>query len=182
MIPGLVHICTIQKRARKQKVSYSDGSGTPALKQTVTGGTSKSTGIIDALGTGYLVLKTLTGSFAVGETITTTTWSGKVTAQEDHTNQSGEYQYAWADDQTGVPCRFYWQNIGQGAVVHEAGEIRDQRLKVIFPSSVTISQDEYRVVSSITGYTGTFRIARLLALTGLGGGIHHYEANLDVIP
>ena len=134
MIGGLAHTCTLQKRNRKKKFTYTNGAGTPTAGQTVTGGTSGATAVIDKVATGYIVVKTLVGAFTTNETITTTTFSGKLSAQADYLNQSGEYEYYWSNDQLLVPCRFYYSVLGgRGEVVHETGQLIDQPLKCALP-------------------------------------------------
>lgn len=183
----LPHTCTLQKRNRKKKFTYAAGStGTPVVGQTVTGGTSLKTAVIDKLGSGYLVVKTISGTFTNGETITIGTgpgytFSATLSAQADWQNQSGEYEYYWSNDQTGVTCRFYYSGgKGKGAIIHETGQLLDQPLKVGLPNSCTVEAMEYRVVNTVTGFAGTYDIITLYPLTGVSV-IHHYEAVLKKV-
>ena len=178
MIGGLAHTCTLQKRNRKKKFTYTNGAGTPTAGQTVTGGTSGATAVIDKVATGYIVVKTLVGAFTTNETITTTTFSGKLSAQADYLNQSGEYEYYWSNDQLLVPCRFYYSVLGgRGEGLHETGQLIDQPLKCALPPSCTVDALEYRVVSTVIGFTGTYDLATLYPRTGMSM-INHYEAVL----
>lgn len=180
------HTCTLQKRYRKKKFTYSGSTGTPAVGQTITGQTSGKTAVIDKLGSGYLVVKTLSGTFTTGETITIGTgpgytFSATLSAQEDYRNQSGEYEYYFVTDQSGVSCRFYYSGgKGKGAIIHETGQLLDQPLKVGLPASCTVSALEYRVVNTVTGFSGTYDIITLYPLTGVSV-IHHYEAVLGKV-
>lgn len=180
---GLVHTCTLQKRNRKKKFTYTGSTGTPVVGQTITGGTSLKTAVIDKLGSGYLVVKTLSGTFTTSETITIGTgpgytFSATLSAQTDYQNQSGEYEYYWSNDQTGVTCRFYYSGkSGKGVIIHETGQLLDQPLKVGLPNSCTVEALEYRVVNTVTGFSGTYDIITLYPLTGVAT-IHHYEAVL----
>jgi len=184
---GLVHTCTLQKRNRKKKFTYTNSTGTPVVGQTITGGTSHQTAVIDKIGTGYLVVKTLSGAFTTGEIITVGTgpsysFSATLSSQADYQNQSKEYEYYWSNDQTSVPCRFYYSGSkgGKGAIIHETGQLLDQPLKCALPSTCTVEVMEYRVVSTVSGFTGTYDIITLYPLTGVAT-IHHYEAVLEKV-
>lgn len=180
---GFLHLCTIQKRNRKQKVSISGVTGTAIVGQTITGQTSQRTAIIEKISATYLVLKNQFGSFTPGETIhVSTTFTATIGTANDYQNQSGEYEYLWSNDQTSVPCRFYYSgSSGKGAVIHETGQLLDQPVKCALPPSVTIAALENRIVSTATGFTGTFEISTLYALNGISG-IDHYEAVLKAVP
>jgi hypothetical protein len=178
--------CTLQKRNRKKKFSYTGSTGTPAVGQTITGGTSLKTAVIDKVATGYLVVKTLSGTFTTGETVTvgstpSFTFSATLSAQADYQNQSGEYEYYWSNDQTSVPCDLYYLGGGGKGVTNQGpGEVLDQPLKCALPDSCTVDALEYRVVSTVTGYTGTFDIANLYPRSR-AGAIDHYEAVLKKV-
>lgn len=180
------HTCTLQKRYRKKKFTYATATGTPAVGQTITGQTSLKTAVIDKTGSGYLIVKTLSGTFTTTETITIGTgpgytFSATLSAQADYQNQSGEYEYYWSNDQTGVTCRFYYSGgKGKGAIIHETGQLLDQPLKVGLPASCTVDAMEYRVVNTVTGFAGTYDIITLYPLTGVAT-IHHYEAVLKKV-
>ncbi len=184
---GLVHTCTLQKRNRKKKFTYIGGTGTPVVGQTIAGVTSLKTAVVDKVATGYIVVKTLSGTFTTTETITIGTnppgftFSATLSAQEDYKNQSGEYEYYWTNDQTGVTCRYYYSGSGgKGAVIHETGQLIDQPLKCGLPASCTVAALEYRVVNTVTGFSGTYDIITLYPLTGVAT-IHHYEAVLKKV-
>jgi hypothetical protein len=180
MIMGLIHTATVQKRNRKQKFTYTGGTGTPVVGQTLTGATSHKTAVVDKVATGYVVVKTLSGAFTTTETISTATLTGAtLSVQADYKNQSGEYEYYWTDNQTSVPCRFYHQG-GKGVVNHETGQLLDLPLKCAFEPGVTISSLEYRLVSTNTGFIGTYDIQSLYVRSGLSG-IDHYEAVVTVV-
>lgn len=179
--------CTILKRCKKQKFTYTGGTGTPAVGQIVTGGASHETAVISKLGTGYLILKDLSGSFTVGETITTTTFSGTLSAQADYENQYGEFEYYWDYDQTLVPCRFgYSGQEKKGVFIHETGQLLDLPVKVVLPDSITLigNQDEwateYRISTEAPGFTGTYQILSPYVSQGISG-IDHYSFILKVV-
>ena len=186
-LKGLVHTCTLQKRNRKKKFTYGTPTGTPAVGQTITGQTSGKTAVIDKTGSGYLVVKTLSGTFTNGETITVGTgpgytFSATLSAQVDYQKQSGELEYYWSNDQPNVTCRFYYSGArgGKGSIIHETGQLLDQPLKCALPSSCTVEALEYRVVNTVTGFSGTYDIITLYPLTGVAT-IHHYEAVLKKV-
>ena len=185
MIGGTPHTCTLQKRHKRQKFSYTGSTGTPVVGQTITGGTSEETAVITKLGSGYLVVEDLSGTFTTTETITIGTspgytFSATLSAQEDYKGQSG-YEYYWSTDQTGVACRFYYSGSkGKGAIIHETGQLIDQPLKCALPASCTVELMEYRVVNTVTGFAGTYDIITLYPLTGVSV-IHHYEAVLQKV-
>lgn len=176
----MVHTCTLQKRYRKQKVSFTSGTGTPAVGQTVTGVSTHRTAVISRVGSGYIVVKDLSWLFTVGEIIESSTWTGTVSTIADWQNQSGEYEYYWLDDQTDVPCRFgYAGSDKKGVFIHETGELLDLPVKVALPDTITLvgTQSEwasnYRIVSTVPGFTGTFQILTPYVISGLSG-IDHY--------
>lgn len=179
--------CTIQKRCKKQKFSYTGGTGTPAVGQTVTGGTSLNTAVITKLGTGYLVLKDLSGSFTNGEIISTSTFSGTLSTQADYTNQYGEFEYYWYDDQTSVPCRFGYSGSGkEGVFIHETGQLLDLPVKVVLPDTITLvgNQDdwatEYRISTTAPGFAGTYQIVSPYVSNGIFE-IDHYSFILKAV-
>jgi len=179
---GLKHLCTIQKRNRKQKFTISGITGTAVVGQTITGQTSTKTAVIDKVSAAYLVVKTLSGTFTPGEQIkVSTTFTATFGTTSDYQNQSGEYEYWYSNNQLTVPCRFYYSgSSGKGAIIHETGQLLDQPVKCAFPPSVTIATLEYRVVSTVAGFTGTYDITTLYPLNGISG-IDHYEAVLKVV-
>jgi hypothetical protein len=178
--------CTIQRRYRKQKFTYSASSGTPAVGQTITGQTSAKTAVIDRLGSGYLVVKTLSGTFTPGETITVGTspvftFCATFGVATDYQNQSGEYEYYWTNDQTSVSCRFGYSGREKvGVSVHDTGELLDLPMKIALPDTITLVgtqagwAENYRIVSTTTGFYGTFQILVPRVVSGLSG-IDHYS-------
>lgn len=179
--------CTIQRRSRKQKLLYTSGSGTPVIGQTVTGGISHQTGEITRIASGYIVVKSVTGAFSTGETISTSTFSGTLSAQTDYQNQSGEYEYYWSDDQVSVPCRFgYSGNDKKGLIIHETGQLLDLPVKIALPDTITLVgtqaewAENYRIVSTAEGFSGTFQILTPYVIKGLSG-VDHYSFILKVV-
>jgi hypothetical protein len=175
----LIHTCTIQKRHRTQKLTFTSGTGTATVGQTLTGATSHSTAVIVAIASGYLVVRTLSAAFTPTEHISTTTWGATLGTQTDFERTSGGVDYYWSNDSTNVRCRFYYATEGgAGTVAREPGEMVEQPLKCALPKDVTIDATEYRLVSTIPGFAGTFGIAGLYPLGGGFGGLDHWEAVL----
>ncbi len=179
--------CTLQRRYRKQKLSYTSGTGTPTVGQTITGGSSLETAEVTKIGTGYIIVKDLSGTFTIGETISTLTFSGTLSAQVDYQNQSGEYDYYWLDDQTLVPCRFGYSGIDKkGLIIHETGQLLDLPVKIALPDTITLVgtqsawAENYRIVSTTPGFYGTFQILTPYVIQGISG-IDHYAMILKAV-
>jgi hypothetical protein len=182
----LPHTCSIQKRYRKQKFSYTGSTGSPSVGITVTGSTSHKTAVVSRVGSGYMVVKDLSGVFTTGEKLTASTFTATLSAQADWQNQSNEYEYYWSDDQTLVNCLFYYASGGKGLTIHETGQLLDQPAKVMLPNTIVLAgaqaawAEEYRIVSTTPGFVGTWQIVTPYALTGIDE-IDHYEAILKAV-
>lgn len=174
---SLPDTCTIQRRHAMQKLTYTGGAGAAVAGQTVTGGTSHATAIIERLETGYLVVSAVVGVFSAGETITTPTWSGTLGTQTDFANDSGEAEWYWSDDQLAVPCRFYSPRPGSAPTL-DYGEGPEVARKVMINPTATVNAapaNEYRIVSTVTGFAGTFAFAAPPEPRKFTFGLHHWE-------
>jgi len=90
-------------------------------------------------------------------------------------NDYNELVYAWVDEQGGVECRF---GLPKGkAAIMEGGEIVAADLTVLLPHTVTLLENERRIVTTQVGFTGTYDIAKVRPIPWRDG-IHHYEADL----
>lgn len=184
MVEGLIHTCTIQRRYAKQRLAFDGGTGAFTTGLTVTGATSGATGVISSVSgatdSGYLVLRTLSGTFEDNEAITDPGTGAAVVngAATDYQNQSGEPGWYWKDDQTAVPCRLYYAGGGKGKYRHDAGEVVDLPLKCMLPDTVTIARTGYRLVTTASGFAGTYALAYLYPRSN-GDGLDHYEATLQ---
>ena len=179
MIHEMPHLCTILKRQKKQKLTYTGGAGTPVVGETVTGGTSTYTGIVDRVATGYIVVKTLTGTFTVGETITTALFSGTLATISYYQNSSGEYEYYWDIDKANVRCKFYRSSAR--IIVIAPGATIDRPLKCALPSTTTITAKtaiDYKISTTETQFDGTYSISNFVPLQGLSLRIDHFEVTL----
>jgi len=172
----LIHTATIQKRHRMQKLTYTGATGTPVVGQNVTGGTSHQTAVISALGSGSLIVKTISGTFTAGETMTHAAFTATLGTQTDYVNQSGEYQYYWSNDQSGIACRFGYSG-GKGEIIHETGQLLDQPLKCMLPETVTIDAVDYRIVTVSSGFVGTYDISTSYPISNVTA-LNHYSAVL----
>jgi len=180
MTHGMTQLCTLQKRNRVQTMTYTAGSGTPAVGQTVTGGTSHQTAVIRTLATGYIIAKTVSGTFTPGETITTATWSATLGTQTDYQNSSKEYEYYWTDDQPSIPCSFYTDT--GPTVVIGPGQMEEMSTKVMLPPTVTVDSLNYRVYTTQAGFEGTYRIKGSVHACYGFPKLDHYELELGKWP
>lgn len=181
-------VCTLQKRAKKQKITYTGSTGTPVVGQTITGQTSLKTAVIDRIGTGYLVVKTVSGSFTVGELIkVSTTFTATLATIADYENQYGEHEYYWATDQSSVACRFGYSGKGdKGLIIHETGQLLDLPVKVALPDTITLTgtqaewAENYRIVTTAPGFAGTYQIMTPYVISGISG-VDHYSFILKAV-
>jgi hypothetical protein len=175
MIPvGFRHKCTIQRRYVKQRLAFTGGAGAPAVDQTVVGADSSASGVVDSVSMGYIVLRFVSGAFEAGEAISTTTWSGTLSAQIDHTNAGREPAHYFEDDQIGLACKAYFPS-GRPRTRTDAGEAEDTPLKCALPSEAIFVEDEtYRIKIHGCEFAGVYDIVNLKPLGGLVA-LDHYE-------
>lgn len=73
----------------------------------------------------------------------------------------GQYSGStWSDDQINVPCVFYYVSSTARFDMHNM-TITEESLIVVLPSSVTIAESGYRIVSTNPGFVGTYSIVKL---------------------
>lgn len=186
MLTGwLTHTCNLLKRAKKQKLNFDTGTGAFTKGLVVSGATSKATAVIDKVSgtaTGYLILKSVSGTFQNDETLTDT-GTGAAVANgvcADYQNSYGEYEYYWNTDQSSVPCRFYFSGKDKARIIHETGQLIDQPLSVVLPSTVTVSTGEYRISAATGAWAGTWDIQTVYPLSNRTA-TDHYEAVLKKV-
>lgn len=181
----LTHTCNLLKRAKKQKLLFDAGTGTFTKGMTVTGATSKATAVIDKVSgttSGYLVLKDITGTFQNDEALADT-GTGAAVANggcADWQNSYGEYEYYWPTDQASIACRFYYSGKNKARIIHETGQLIDQPLAVVLPSTVTVSTGEYRISAATGAWSGTWDIQTVYPLSNRSA-TDHYEAVLKKV-
>ena len=157
---------------------------------TVTGGVSGAKAVIDRIGgttaTGYLVLREIVGIFQSGELVTDDgTPAGSATtsaAPANYQNDSGEAEYWWEDDQLNVRCRFY--SMRAKVTVLTPGQFPDLQPFVILRPTATVNPIDYRIGSSMPGYTpasGQYQILSIKAPYNRTS-LDHYELALKEIP
>ena len=170
MICVMPHTCTIQRRYQKQRLSYASGTAAFHTGATVTGGVSGATAVIDRIiGTtsaGYLIVKTVTGTFNGSELLTDNgSPAGSATmnaAQAAYKNDTGEYEYYWKDDQTSVPARFY--SVRSRVTVLTPGQFPGMAPYVMLYSTVTVDHLNYRIKSTTPGFTPASGIYQILSV------------------
>lgn len=171
MICAMPHTCTIQRRYQKQKLSYATGTQAFHAGATVTGGVSGATAVIDRIvgnaTSGYLIVKTVTGTFNGTELLTDNGSApvGSATmnaAQVAYKNDSGEYEYYWKDDQTSVPARFY--SVRSRVTVLTPGQFPGMAPYVMLYSTVTVDHLNYRIKSTTPGFTPASGIYQILSV------------------
>ena len=97
-------------------------------------------------------------------------------------NEYGEVATTTDASQNTV-CRFYnhtGQHAGQ-VISSGSGEHVQALPRVMLPSSVTVDEG-YLVVSTVTGFAGTYRVEHVNPVYWLFyNSIHHYECKLEAI-
>jgi len=185
MIIGMPHICTIYRRAKKQKLTYSGGAGTPTVGQTLSQTTGVApntvtvTAVVDTVATGYIVVKTLSGLFTPGVAITTATFSGTLTTQEDYKNTLDEYQYYWKVDQSNVKCKFYRSKAK--FIVSIQGASYSRPLKCALPTTINITptnSGDFKINTTETLFVGTYTLNELFPAQSFGKAVDHFETEL----
>jgi hypothetical protein len=168
-------------------------SGTAAFTvgDTITGATSKATAIMAAYvhtagiwgsGTeaGYLLAYSVSGTFGASEIITGAI-SGSATTNGttvDYVDESGKPYYVWAVLYSNVKCRLFYANVRESInTVKEPGEVKQKFPKIILPAGYPISGPDNRIVTTNTGFSGTYDIVNSIPVGG-ESGIDHYEGIL----
>jgi hypothetical protein len=100
----LIHSATLHHNGNKQALSYTAPTGTATAGQTVTATTSHATAVIDTVAS-PMIVKTVSGTFAPGETISTATWSATLVSQDDYFDGNGLLVPDVTD--TTVLCRYF---------------------------------------------------------------------------
>ena len=181
-------LCTILRRYPKQKLSYASGTSAFTAGATVTGASSGATAIIDrapvgTVTTGYLILRTVTGTFQSGETLTdnhSPAGSAKASAAPiTYLNGSNEREYYWQNDQINVSARFY--QMASRMQVLDAGEYPAMDMFVHLPGNVTVQEEEYRISTANEGVAGLYQILGPIRTPRNMWGIDHYECKLKEV-
>jgi len=84
--------------------------------------------------------------------------------------------YSWIDEQEDVACRF--TQVKGKATTGLPGEEILADLVVLLPETVTVTEQERQIVTSESGYAGTYSITKVRPVSGRSS-IHHYECDLQ---
>jgi hypothetical protein len=180
MIAGLIHRCTLEKRYQKQQIAFTGAAGTIYEGDLLTGVTSGATGYVEVVST-YLVLNNVIGDFKASESATAPSGSVTIVAQYDYANDSGEPEYYWVVDQTNVPCRIYVQ--GGGSVQQaEHGQYVNVPNKVMLAPDTIINPTDYRLISTVAGFEGTYHLTTPLPRYGPAEVYDHIEYSIQAVP
>jgi hypothetical protein len=186
------HKCTIQTRARKQKLLYDGGTVAPVAGQTIEGGSTGAHGLIEELilssGTwvghdaaGYMVLSYVEGVFIDNEMLSTPEGGAAIAngANTDYKNLEGEYDYYWVDDATETRCKLFWKTLY--ARVLDTGEAPSKTLILWLPGSKPVRVHENRVATTETAMEGQYDLSTAIPIGGQARAPHHFECTLEVI-
>lgn len=174
------HTATLRSHRQQFVLAYDNGTAAFTPGKTLTGTTSHATAIIVSTGStanGMLTLHTITGAFQDNETITdngTVPGAAKVTGTI--AEKFDDYgQLVYSDVDVTIACRFY----AQKDAVQQSG----QTLYIVTSQKVMIPVDYAPVngdqlITTSTGYAGTYQIGNVSPAPGLSGGPHHWTCDL----
>lgn len=93
------------------------------------------------------------------------------------TGSDGRPVYTWANEATGANCRFY--SPSRKLTIIESGEVVNGPVKCIVGPLVILTPATRRIVTTQTGFSGTWNITSVTPRCTMNGDIHHYEATLE---
>ena len=174
------HTATLRSRRQQFVLRYDNGTAAFTAGKTLTGATSHATAVIVSAGSiasGSLYLHTIYGTFLDNEVITDNgTVPGMATVNgviSEAFDINGELIYS--DIDVTVACRFY----SQKDAVQQAGQtlyiVTTQRV-MIGPDATPANGDQ--LITTSTGYAGTYQIGNVSPAPGLAGGPHHWTCDL----
>jgi hypothetical protein len=190
----LIHAVTVQTRMPKQKLLYDGGTALFTEGKTICGSISTATGVIDEVSgtaaSGYLVLSTVSGTFQDDEPLTETTGTGAAVANGTQSDYKGvynkpDYYYQSAASTVNIRLGSISGLPGSSAGAHftERGEIISNLVSALIPSSTVIAEFTNRVVTTVTGYAGTYDVKSVAPVyEPVGGLVSHYMAILQKVP
>lgn len=177
--------CTVERRMRKQKLSFDGGGGAIVVGDILEGFDTGAHGTVDRItissgawltndAAGYVILTNVKGLFEDNETLTTADAGEAVAngANLDFENTHSEYEYYWNPLQTRVPCHVFATS--KRAMVIDVGWTTYQTVMCWLPITTTIGENEYRVVVTSGVFAGNYTV--LSAIPVARG--HHYEVEL----
>ncbi|MFA6364600.1 hypothetical protein [Methanoregula sp.] len=174
------HTATLRSRKQQFVLEYDNGTAAFTAGKTLTGATSHATAVIVSTGSiasGSLQVHTVTGTFLNDEPISdngtvpgAAVVNGVIAEAFDIT---GELIYS--DIDAAISCRFY----SQKDAVQQAGQtlyiVTTQRV-MIPATSTPVNGDQ--IITTASGYAGTYQIGNVSPAPGLAGGPHHWTCDL----
>ncbi|GEM_PF-4999520 len=176
----LIHTCTIVSRLGKnvKQIAIGTITGTFAVGQTITGGTSHATGTIYAVGATYLQYVVLTGTFSSGETITSATGSAASTAAPTDALSQG-VPIVVAATQSGVACRFVGPRSTK--VDLESGQRFQNLAKVLLPTGTVVYEGD-EITGSNTGFARKYRaVSPKQVYEAAAATVSHVSVELEAV-
>lgn len=105
------------------------------------------------------------------------------TRTKTSTGSDGRPIYTWANEATGANCRFYSPSRNYSPsrklTIIESGEVVNGPVKCMVGPLVILTPVTRRIVTTQTGYSGTWNITSVTPRCTMNGNIHHYEATLE---
>ena len=179
---GMIHTCTLRGRRQQFTLGYDTGTAAFTAGKTLTGATSHATAVIVSVSgttaTGTLTLHTITGTFQDDEVLSDNgTVPGVAKANgtiADAFDSNGEMVFTDIDT-TVSACKFYKRKVtmkssGQAIVLTSSN-------RLMLPSTVTPATGD-EVITTATGFEGTWIIGSPAALPGPGVLIGHWECDI----
>jgi hypothetical protein len=179
---GMIHTCTVRGKRQNFTLAYDSGTAAFTAGKTLTGATSHATAIIvstGAVGSGTLTLHTISGTFQNNEVISDNgTIPGAALADGTIADAMDGYgQITFTDiDSTSVICHFYRSE--DSARVSGQALYMESKVRVMLPLTVTSVAPGDNIVSTVTGFVGTWNVTSVAPLPGPGGTRHHWECDL----
>jgi hypothetical protein len=191
-IKALPHTATLRGRRQNSILVYDTLTAAFHVGATLAGATSHATAIIIGIpgtvitesgATIYtvpaltLLLHTITGTFVNDEVLSDNgTVPGAAVANGTTSEAFDVYgQLMYTDIDTTIACRFY----SQKDAVQQAGQtlyiVTSQR--VMIPAESTPMNGDL-LITTHTGYAGTYTIGNVNPAPGLAGGPHHWTCDL----
>ena len=177
---AIPHTATLRSRKQQFILGYDTGTAAFTAGKTLTGSTSHATAIIVSTGSiasGSLYLHTIAGTFQDDETITdngTVPGSAKVNGTIAEAFDT-DGQILYSDIDATVSCRFYSQN----EAVQQSGKtlyiVTTQKV-IITPDVTPIDGDQ--LITTETGYEGTYTIGPVVPAPGISGTPHHWTCTI----
>lgn len=180
MVFSAPHTATLRGKRQNFTLAYDGGTAVFHAGATLTGATSHATAIIVSTGSiasGSLQVHTVTGTFQNDEPITDNgTVPGAAKVNGTIAEKFDEYgQLVYSDIDTTISCRFY----AQKDAVQQSGQtlyiVTSQ--KVMIPASSTPVNGDL-LITTDTGYAGTYQIGNTTQAPALSGGPHHWTCDI----